>query len=289
MNESPSDETDYGSKSTSTGGTYSDNASRRNQPKPTTSTQPEISMKNFLDFLATAYRLNDALENYPLETYKKSNTIDWNQLSACKFVSGLNQNNNFDKSSLKQSHDHGDTVQEETNGNGVKQNGAANGYHDNYQVCEQGSSERLDEDNKPLVKQNSKRGEKHKRGRSASLGGSRGEKTKLEKRRSFAKKESLESRGKSRGEVNLAERQVKRKLSEVLQEGILDSVLPYLIPKQNCNLSPKKTISIMDKKNCHDKPSNPLPIQPKDSMSIYHSKKQNFALTESSSRESAKE
>lgn len=288
MNESPSDETDYGSKSTSTGGTHSDNASRRNQPKSTSSTQPEISMKNFLDFLATAYRLNDALENYPLETYKKSNTIDWNQLSACKFVSALNQNNNFDKSSQKQSHEHGDTVQEENNGNGLKQNGA-NGYHDSYQVCEQGISERLDEDNKPIVKQNSKRGEKHKRLRSASLGGSRGEKTKLEKRRSFAKKESLESRGKSRGEVNLAERQVKRKLSEVLQEGILDSVLPYLIPKQNCTLSPKKAILIMDKKNCHDKASNPLPNQPKDNMSIYHSKKQNFALTENSSRESAKE
>lgn len=284
MNESPSDETDYGNKSSSTGASYNEPISRKTQSKPTSSTQPDISMKNFLDFLATAYRLNDALENYPLETFKKSNAIDWNQLSACTLVSLLHQNNYSDKQSQKRSCDRDHEKAEEVDGNGsVKKNGS----HDSLHQFEQGSTERLDDECKPLVKQNSKRGDKHKRARSG-----RGDKSKLDKRRnSFVKKESLDSKAKCRNEVNIAEKQIKRKLSEVLQEGILDSVLPYVVPKQNSsNISPKKPLSIMEKKNGHDKSSSSLSSQSnKDNIAVYHSRKQSFMFADSNSKESAKE
>lgn len=285
MNESPSDETDYGNKSSSTGASYNETTSRKTQSKPTSSTQPDISMKNFLDFLATAYRLNDALENYPLETFKKSNAIDWNQLSACTFVSILHQHTHYsDKQSQKRSSERDHEKAEEVEENGsVKKNGS----HESLQQLEQGSTERVDDECKPLVKQNSKRGEKHKRARSG-----RGDKGKLDKRRnSFVKKESLDSKAKSRNEVNIAEKQIKRKLSEVLQEGILDSVLPYVVPKQNSsNISPKKPLSIMEKKNGHDKSSSSLSSQSnKDNIAVYHSRKQSFVFADSNGKESAKE
>lgn len=281
MNESPRDETDVNVTSS---------VAYKSQVKPTSCTQPEMSMKNFLDFLATAYRLNDALENYPLETFKKSNSIDWSQLNSCTFVSVLFLNNIVGKHNLKKSCDKDqDSFQEEGNSRtSLKQNGITNNVaYDSLQTFEQSNTERRDEECKPTVKQNVKRGEKHKRGRSASLGGSyvnvRGEKSRLDKRRSsFAKRENSESKNKSRNDISLAERQVKRKLSEVLQEGILDSVLPYVIPKQNATIPAKKPLSLGEKKNGHEKSSSSSSGQTKENISVYHSNKQGILMTDSS-------
>lgn len=286
MNESPRDETDYGSQTIIS-------TVNKGQVKPSSSTQPEISMKNFLDFLATAYRLNDALENYPLETFKKSNSVDWSQLKSCTFVSVLFLNNIVDKHNQKKSYDRdqdSELKEEATDRTLSTLNGIP---YDSFQMCELGNAERLGDECKPIVKQNVKRGEKHKRGRSASLGGSnlnsRAEKSKVDKRRSsFAKRENSESKNKSRNDISVAERQVKRKLSEVLQEGILDSVLPYVVPKQNANLSAKKTLSVGEKKNGHEKSSSSSSGQTKENISVYHSKKQNILMSDSS-RELAKE
>lgn len=292
MNKSPSDEAENSPKS---GSHQPMNEGVNLRSQHGASAQPDISMKNFLDFLATAYRLNDALENYPLETFKKSNTIDWNQLSTCTFLSALFQNDSSDKHIQKKSHDcDNESFFEEADlSNSVKQNGNADTPHDNFQSFEKCVSEKVEDDCKPVSKQNSKRSEKHKRGRSASLGtnngNGRGDKSKLDKRRSsFAKRESSESKSRSRSDVNIAERLVKRKLSEVLQEGILDSVLPYVIPKQTGNLSPKKPITVVEKKNCHDKSSSSLLSQNKDNISVYHSKKTNFMMIENT-KDSAKE
>lgn len=44
--------------------------------------------------------------------------------------------------------------------------------------------------------------------------------------------ENETSRSDGTGQGRTAEKLLKKKLNEVLQEGILDSVLPYLLPKQ---------------------------------------------------------
>ncbi|XP_054281403.1 SANT and BTB domain regulator of class switch recombination-like [Macrosteles quadrilineatus] len=282
MNKSPSDEAVHQLASDGTNNHHTSH----NHHSLSSSSQLDISMKNFLDFLATAYRLNDALENYPLETFKKSNTIDWNQLSTCIFLSTIFSNEGSDRHCQKKSqeHDHSSHYEESDVNLSSKQNGITDKSHDDIQSLDK-SSEKVEDDCKPIPKQNLKRSEKHKRGRSASLtnnGNGRAEKSKLDKRRSsFAKKDSSDSKSRSRGDVSIVERLVKRKLSEVLQEGILDSVLPYVIPKQSGTLSPKKPLTV-EKKNNHDKLPGSSVNQNKDNISVYHSKKPNFMITENS-------
>lgn len=264
--------------------TYADSKS---QVQPSPSTLPGMSMGNFLDFLAAAYRLNDALENYPLETYKKSSSVDWNQFNSCTFVSLLFLNNVVDKQSQRKSLD--DSFQEEVRG---KHSSKLN--WETVERSEQCSSERVDGGWKNCVRQSTKRGDKHKRGRSASLvvsnANGRSEKYRVDKRRSsFAKRETIENKSKIHSTIGVAERQAKRKLSEVLQEGILDSVLPYVVPKQNVITTSTKCISVGDKKNGYETFSSSSSGQSKENISVFHPKKQIFFMTDNSKEYSAKE
>lgn len=244
----------------------------------------EISLKDFLDFIATAYRVNSALEHFPLDALNKFSSFDWSQLITNKLVSGVISHG----ASFKHRVSEKVLLKDVTVLNGSKREKSPPYTSKSLEVC---CEKYDDQEDKSFSKSGLKKCDKHKpRDRSASIvgnicGGSSSrctDKMKPEKHKNSVKRDVSESRSKSQSDYIIAEYIVKRKLSEVLQEGILDSVLPYVLPKQNSSASMiKKSVTILEtKKSSPEKQSSSTLYQSKDNVSSYHPKKQNCMISD---------
>lgn len=254
----------------------------------------EISLKDFLDFITTAYRVNSALEHFPLDALSKFSNFDWCQLTTNKLVSGVISHGTSFKHRISEKL----VSKDMTILNSSRREKSPPHTSKSFEVC---CGEKVDEqEDKSFSKSGLKKCDKQNnkpRGRSASIvdnacGSSSSrctDKIKTEKHKNNVKRDGSEIRGKSQSDYIIAEYIVKRKLSEVLQEGILDSVLPYVLPKQNNSTSlMKKNVTILEtKKSSPEKQSSTL-YQPKDNVLNYHPKKQNCMISDSS-RDSNKE
>lgn len=263
-----------------------------------------VSLKDFLDLLAAAYRVNDALDNYPLSC-KKGNVINWNQLSLCKFVPGMLENKENVKGSTRKS------------ANSEKENSTLpNEFcivrkfsitdkstpfpYESSKSFEPGTETQHEEEEMLPNRFNSKkssRGNNKLHGRSSSLVGNinanfinrQMEKVSTEKQKnSLAKKDSVDRKCKMQTEFDSVE-QMKSKLYEVLQDGILDSILPYVVPKKNTNMCfTKKSGTVIELKKNPEKTMAMLSNQTKENNSVFRSKKQ-YCTSDDAMKENNKE
>jgi hypothetical protein len=246
----------------------------------------EISFKDFLDFLRTAYQINEAIEGVPNDLPGKDD-IDWQNIAMNEFVSSLlvvKEDNSNPKTSLETVNEM--TDKEVLNSSLTKQSKSVpNRYHISRDDCnglEENVCERAKEtqsdansdisehdiqsevsktsvDNKTGIPtedtqkdsslNNTIRNPLPKEGISSDLKKpsspfTTGQpKSKLlvsgkyvEKKRKMmsSKKGALSDyKFKTTNEANKSfEHLMKHKLNEVIQEGLLDSILPYVVPKQ---------------------------------------------------------
>ncbi|GLH12034.1 Uncharacterized protein GBIM_16705, partial [Gryllus bimaculatus] len=164
----------------------------------------EISFKDFLYFLQTAYQVNDCVEGNVTNT-----NFDWKSVAGNPLIAsilGINE----------------EQVQK---------------------VSEQTCIENAVEEAKREVAEISSENK--------FLSLKKAESTSFEKIKSNAAEVSSEIRmaSKKLSEHRNVEQILKRKLNEIIQEGLLDSVLPYVVPKQTVcpQPSPKKSFSDINK------------------------------------------
>lgn len=164
----------------------------------------EISFKEFLDFLRTAYQINEALDG-TVDESGNTKELDWKEVSANKLITSL-----------------------------LNANEARVRNDGNCHSCINIGSFEENDSKQSIIKEN-------------AVGLPAG------KRNSITK---VESSFVIPPEVNKSvDLLVKRKLNELIQEGLLDSVLPYVVPKNPStpNIPVKKSLSTTETKKLPDK------------------------------------
>lgn len=159
----------------------------------------EISFKEFLNFLRTAYQINENIESNSTDI-----NIDWNEVATSELVASLMGINQADLSRISQQ------CKERLEENmAIKRDDNANNLEMSFYPIEKSMSSPL-------------------------------EKMRFNKKDSMA--DLIANKKLFEGSKSL-EHIMKRKLNEVIQEGLLDSVLPYVVPKLGVTSQPlcKKT------------------------------------------------
>ncbi|PSN50899.1 hypothetical protein C0J52_05356 [Blattella germanica] len=244
----------------------------------------EISFKDFLDFLRTAYQINEAIDGVPEDLIDKVE-IDWHDVAMNEFVSSLlavkDENSKtkvMGKMDSKSGTDISCSDMTESSENTLKSEqsieirSAVSELTESSDISKSistlSSEKDLRKDNIPVrdvelknkvepIKENLFHELKRPQGpalpdpskqRSLQIA-----KISENKKKIFPNKKDvlIECKGRKANEENSKnlEHLMKRKLNEVIQEGLLDSVLPYVVPKQPApHVGTKKSSSSETKK-----------------------------------------
>ena len=243
---------------------------------------PEISFKDFLGFLYTAYQINEAIEGVPNDLTDKFE-IDWQNIAGNEFVSSLllekEDSSNIKAKVITQMRDkdclnspqaklskhvpdkcqvpsrHCSRVEENTERNNEVQSDASSEVSYNIEVSKitvenkdiktkegtqlYSSINDVDHITNPVPRQEISPDQK----KTVSLVATGQPKNKAlmsgkyteNKRKIVSNKRGVvfDCKAKTTNEENRSfEHLMKRKLNEVIQEGLLDSILSYIVPKQ---------------------------------------------------------
>ncbi|XP_033610331.1 uncharacterized protein LOC111871884 isoform X3 [Cryptotermes secundus] len=259
---------------------------------------PEISLKNFLDFLHTAYQINEAIEGVP-NYLTDRHDIDWQNIAMNEFASSLlvmKEDNSHPKTSLET---FSETIDKEVlNSSLTKQSKTVpnissvdcneleeNVYERTKEIQSDASSEISEHDIRSEVSKNSignktgipiediqnssnlndttrypllkeemlsdlkKPSNQFTTSQTKSKLLMSGKYTESKRKTISSKKCALsDCKFKTTNEDNNSfEHLMKRKLNEVIQEGLFDSILPYVVPKQSSTHPAMKKPSNPDK------------------------------------------
>ncbi|XP_069683733.1 SANT and BTB domain regulator of class switch recombination [Periplaneta americana] len=239
----------------------------------------EISFKDFLDFLRTAYQINEAIEGVPDDLVDKVE-IDWQDIGMNEFVSSLlavKEDSSIFKAVLEETTSVNKT--EDQNIYPLKQSSSISDSGD----CREDDLDKIKEESSEICSEISK----HKTESDCSVSkvdGDAKQESKIvpkggmslevkrhsnqivvepprklhisakiaetKRKMSLNKKDSSDCKDKKSNEDSTKniEHLMKRKLNEVIQEGLLDSVLPYVVPKQSAVHPAAKKLTSCDTK-----------------------------------------
>lgn len=219
----------------------------------------EISLKDFLDFLCTAYQIAEAIEGTPNDVSNKAG-VDWNHLTKNQLISHLYELEEMGKSPIETqppveetvpfTDSIADNILEFTkNRNGDKRKNFLM-----FQRMQSISIDCLRNVDDAVVPKMSMPLERRLSTGSVALENDFTLKTPIVESKSNA----ISSSPQPPPQPVTVDSLMKQKLNDVLQEGILDSVLPYLVPKpfvssnmpMSMLLSKSSTSSTETKKSC---------------------------------------
>ncbi|KAK6641538.1 hypothetical protein RUM44_013250 [Polyplax serrata] len=199
----------------------------------------EISMKDFLDFLKISYQVNEVVDKSSPDTSEKSN-VDWKKLTADELINRLKER----ETAEKQKHDLPETksevnenkneyVPELSPQNSEQKSASESGTDSNVSPTRKSSTVSLD---RKLLTDRAKRSSPARKKISCCS-------------RAEGSYESETSMSLGNPDDRAPSKLLKKKLNDVIQEGILDSILPYLLPKQqigqeNSHVVPKKVLNV---------------------------------------------
>ncbi|KAL0266966.1 UNVERIFIED_CONTAM: hypothetical protein PYX00_009364 [Menopon gallinae] len=203
--------------------------STSNAAKPPEKTIAEISMKDFLDFLKISYQVNEAVENDDASIKEKVD-LDWKRLTNNALINQLSGQDH----PANQESGEGKRLSTPSDAGNNDDDDKTEPNRKNFESCNKVPSKSSCQTPEEKLSESDDLDDED--GKSTSF--ESGDAGSLRERK--LEKKSKKKRNKNGSDGNESEKAgegataklLKKKLSEVLQEGIMDSVLPYLLPKQ---------------------------------------------------------